>query len=644
MSFLIFMFMLFVYSESLGIRYDDIISKWVTYERRRMADKTFDPVQAMFVIEDGMPCTALVMGRNAISSAVEMFEDGFEGIPSGGNIENASEGRYRVKGYETEIDVKGMNYLCLKTGIDAFRHVKLESVDKVGIAYRTYFGAEQAMELGESLADVVDMEEVYVVPEALCGLVSKVGHIDGEAEFLCLVISMSGSKGMLSLYDVEIRERKRKFKNRAHVECPMVSDRTIQRMIYEEIEAELRRDIQSKEDVSDEKKDVTFYPRTGEGQLYDLKVDMKPVYKEVSKGLRYKEIVENIKIIEGVPIVDEEENVRYVVEAPVFNTGNIQKMIMKAVEEDRKKIENTVEKVYAMIDAERKDGKQISVIMRSEFSENPVFDEVFKMFGKREHVKAEDIEQGAARVLRSQCEVEDEKYLRVLRKESQGKRYLDEVKLRKDVDAIRAEVENDGIEKMFGGAEINEEDKFFMRIGEMNSCEELERVRSRWNELKRMESERQRELVSRISNLESLRKAIQEGKKKQKEVSEPWKEQIRGYVEKADLAYKQMSKDMKSRSVDIEDAELELVVKVKMATGEYDEKIRKEKEAKEAQQKSAKEVKEGDVRDNIDEEKGTTSGDDERNKDEHGVGENKSDGGSNCSGKEGVSDEEKQEL
>ncbi|KAH9411044.1 hypothetical protein HK407_08g13140 [Ordospora pajunii] len=630
MSFLIFVFMLFVYSESLGIRYDESISKWMTYERRRMADKTFDAVQSMFVIEEGMPSTALTAGRNAIFGAVEMFEDEFEGIPSGGNVERAEEGRYRVKGYETEIDVKGMNYLCLMTGIDALRHVKLESVDKVGIAYRTYFEAEQAMMLGESVADVVDMEEVYAVPESLCGLVSKVGHIDGEAEFLCLVISMSGRKGMFSLYDVEIKEGRRKFRNRAHVEFPMVSDGAIQRMVYDEIEAELRRDIRSKDEVSDEKKDVTFYPRIGEGQVYDLKVDMRPVYKEVSKGLRYKEIVENIKIVEGVPIVDEEENVRYIVEAPVFSTGRIQKAIMKTVEECRKEIEEVVEKVYAMVDEERKEGKQVSVIMLSEFSENPVFDDIFKRFGKREHVKMEDIEQGAARVLRSQCEVEDEKYLRVQRRGNRGKRYLEEVKLRKDVDAIRAEVEKEGIEKMFGGVELNDEDGMFLRIGNMNSFEELEMVRNRWNELKRMESERQREVVNRIKNLERLRTAIQEGKKKQKKVSEPWKEQIGGYVEKADLVYKQMSKDMKSRSVDIEDAELELVVKMNMATGEYEEKIRKEKEA---QQESANESKEGEG-------KGVASGEDEVNKDEHEGGENKN----YADGNKEEENEEKQEL
>ncbi|KMV65867.1 hypothetical protein M970_071390 [Encephalitozoon cuniculi EcunIII-L] len=579
MNLLLSLFFSLVWSENLGIRYDDVVSKWINYERRRMMDRALGIAPSTFTIEDGMPKSSKYLGARTVWSPLYMLENDFEGTPDKGILERIGEDgeeRYLVEGYETPIDAPGVNYLCLSTAIKPVR-ISIEGITNVAIGYRGYFNESQARQLGECVSGILNGMEVWAVPEPLCGLVSKVEHVGEDTSFHCMVITTSGRKTVFAFYRVDVKDKKRIFENLFYVDSAMISDWEMQRIIYSYIETRLGEYISDKSDISDTSRNVTFYPRTKDSAVFDLKIDMRSVYREISKALRYKNVVDSVKIVEGVNVVDSEENTRFVIEAPVFDIGEIQRRFEAFVKSREDEIGRVIEEV------KRKTGGEsgYSVMMRSEFYGNPILDRVFGFFEKKDYMRAEDIEKGAAKIMRSTYTAVDPKVLRVSGKSRSGEAYMEEVRLKREMREILEKKKRKMLRDIFREVSdlCTEEDEEL--FGDISKLDGIRRAVNRWRELEARDIEVREERRLREQALKDLKEAIISTEKLGKSNDEVWNEGLKNEVSNAVVKLEIMSSDDKYKKKDIEEVEFDLIVKSKNLFNAHEERIRKEKEAKE---------------------------------------------------------------
>lgn len=577
MNFLFPMLLSFVCSESLGIRYEDVISKWASYEKRRMADRSLGIASSAFTIENGVAMSSKHLNPRTIWHPVEMFEDDFKGVFCEG-IENIGDKRYLVKGYETSLDASGMNYLCLSTAIKPL-HVKREGITKVAIGCKGYFEEAKARELGECLSGILNGMEVCVVPESLCGLVSKTDHIMEDGSLHCMVIMMTGRKAVASLYRMEVKDKKRMFNSLFYEYFDGISDWGIQKIVYGYIEESLRAYISSKEGISDSNRSVTFYPRMKDSDVFDLKIDMRSIYKEINKALRYKNIVESVKMVNGVNVVDSEEKVKFVIEAPIFNVGEIQRRIEEFVKNNEHLdiIGSIKKKVAEAIGEEQK----YSVMVRSEFYENPIFDKILGSFPSKDIIKPEDIEKGAARVMRTEYSITDPKVLYVSGDSKSGRAYVDEVRLRKEIKEILDKKKGRRLRDIFkevSDSYIEGGDEAFTKINDLDG---IRRAVNKWKEVEARDFEIKMERDLREQALKDLKETIISTENLGKSNLEVWNEGLKDEVSKALEHLNTMSSDDKYKKEDIEEVEFSLIIKRKNLLNAYEERIKKETEKKE---------------------------------------------------------------
>ncbi|AFN83387.1 hypothetical protein EROM_071360 [Encephalitozoon romaleae SJ-2008] len=571
------MLLSFVCSESLGIRYEDVVSKWASYEKRRMADRPLGIAPSAFTIEDGVAMSSKHLNPRTIWNPVEMFEDNFEGVLCEG-IENIGDKGYLVEGYETLLDASGMNYLCLSTAIKPL-HVMREGITKVAIGYRGYFDEAKARELGECLSGILNGMEVCVVPESLCGLVSKTEHIMEDGSLHCMVIMMTGRKTVVSLYKMEVKDKKRMF-NSLFYECfDGISDWAIQKVVYGYIEESLKGYVSSKEGISDTNRNVTFYPRMKDSDVFDLKIDMRPIYKEINKALRYKSIVESVKIVNGVNVVDSEEKVKFVIEAPIFNVREIQRRIEEFVKSNEHlDITGSIKKKVAEAIGEE---QKYSVMIRSEFYENPIFDKILGSFSSKDIIKPEDIEKGAARIMRTEYSITDPKVLCVSGDSKSGKAYVDEVRLRKEIREILDKKKGRNLRDIFKEVSdscIEGGDEAFTKVDDLDG---IKRAVDKWKEVEAKDSEIKMERDLREQALKDLKETIISTEKLGKSNLEVWNEGLKDEVSKALEHLNTMSSDDKYKKKDIEEVEFSLIIRRKNLFNAYEERIKKEAEKKE---------------------------------------------------------------
>ncbi|AFM98665.1 hypothetical protein EHEL_071390 [Encephalitozoon hellem ATCC 50504] len=591
MNFLFPMLFSFVCSESLGIRYEDVISKWVSYEKRRMADRPLGTVPSTFTIRDGIVVGSKHLSSRAIWNPLEMFENDFEGIYCEGveSIEENGERRYLIEGYETALDASGVNYLCLSTAIRPL-HIKREGITKVAIGYRGYFDEAQARSLGECLSGILDGAEVCVIPESLCGLVSRTEHIVEDGTLYCMVITMTGRKTVASLYKMEVKDKKRMFSNLFHEYFDGVSDWDIQKIVYDHIEKTLRKYVSSKEGISDTNRNVTFYPRMKDSELFELKIDMRPIYKEINKALRYKSIVESVKIVNGVSVVDCEENVRFVIEAPVFDVREIQRRIEGLVNGGKRL--DVIESMKKKIGEAIGEGQEYSVMIRSKFYENPIFDKILGPLSSKDIIKPEDIEKGAARAMRTEYSITDPKVLRVSGDSKSGKAYVDEIRLRKSIREILDKKKGRRLRDIFEEVSdscVEGEDEIFAEINDLNG---IRRAVSKWKEVEAKDAKIKMERDLREKALRDLKETITSTEKLGKSNPEVWNDGLKDEVSKALEHLNIMNSDDKYKKEDIEEVEFDLIIRRKSLFNAYEERMKKEAEEKE---KAENENKQEDI-------------------------------------------------
>lgn len=599
MDFLLIVFFSLVWGENLGIRYEDVIGRWINYERRAVKDKSLGVAPSVFTVEDGTPRSSERLGERVIWRPLDMFEDEFEGVPEG-LLEKMGDGQgkreYLMPGYETPLDASGINHLCLSTAIRPLR-ISIEGIINVGIGCRAYFDSQKVRELGECLSGVLDGMKVWVFPEPLCGLVSRIGHIGGDMSLHFMVITSSGRRTVFAFYKVEMGDGKRRFENVFYVDTGAMSDWKLQKVVYEHIEAKLRRCILERDDISPENKNVSFYPSRGESAVFELKIDMRPIYREVCKALRYKEVVKNVKIVEGVNVVDSSERVRFVIEAPVFDVEEIQRGFREVAASSSPEMSRAIEEVEGRILESVGAEGRYSVMMRSEFYGNSVLDEVFSRFGKKDYIRPEDIEQGAAKLMRSEYVVVDPKVVHVDGRSKSGSQYMKEVRLRKEMREILEKKKGRTLREIFKEADdmcIEGAEGLF---GDVSGVLEIEAAVEKWKELEAKESRIKEDRRLRDQALKDLKEMIASTKKKGKGNKEVWDGGLKDEVAKAQEQLDVMSSDDKYGKKDIEDAEFNLVIQSRSLFEAYEDRIRKEEEErkKEKDQEDGKEAS-GDKR------------------------------------------------
>lgn len=576
------MFLSLVCSENLGIRYEDVISKWVNYEKRRMRDGPLGVSPSSFTIENGMPKSRRLLDSKTIWNPVRMFEDDFEGLECKGVLKKISrdgDSKYLSEGYETLLDESGINYLCLSTAVRPLR-ISIEGITNVAIGYRGYFDEQKAQKLGECLSRVLNGMEVCVIPESLCGLVSKLEHVGEDVSLHCMVIMTSGRKTVFSLYKVEIKDKERRFENLFHESLDGISDWKMERIVYDYIEEKLKEYISIKDDISETSRNVAFYPQIEEGRDSSLRIDMRPIYKEIRNALRYENPRGGVKMVNGVSVVDGEENVRFVIEAPIFNIEEIQKRLEEFVKENEGEFGRMVKEIKKKAEEIIEPGGY-SVMMRSEFYGNPIFDRIFGNFGKRDHIRSESIEKGAARIMRTEYMVIDPKILRVKGRSGNGEAYLDEVKARREIGEILEKKKDKKLRDIFElvpDSCIEEADEIFSDVSELDS---IKRAVEKWKELEAKDGEIREEKRLREQALKDLKEAIISAEKLGKSNLEVWDSGLKDEVTKALEHLNIMSADSKYKKKDIEEVEFNLIIRSKSLFNAYEEKARKEAEKKE---------------------------------------------------------------
>lgn len=598
----VLLFFPLIFARSLGIRYEDMIGIWIS-DKDREVRESFEPSAAIFTIEDGIAVSCNYLGSKSITSPLAMLEDdfdrlSFEGILVPVEQENGDTG-YLVDGYETLLDGVGINHLCISTVLDP-SFLKRRGIANVVIGSRSYFDEPKVRMLGESLSGALDGTKVCVVPESLCGLVYKTKHITDDNMFHCLVITMSGTKTVFSLYKVEIGESRR-FENLFHIDFDLISDGHLRKIIYNHIIAKLNEYISERSVGRDDYRKVTFYPRQRESELFELKVDMRPMYKEIVKALANRDMVNSVKIIEGLNVTDDDGKTKFVVEAPMFSISSIYKEFSELLESHKSEIDEVISTVKNKI-IEKIGNSTYSVLVRSEFSGNSEFEKILGRFGNRDDIKPVYVEEGASIIGEEGYEVVDPRMLTVEGVNTTGSLFLEEVGLRNEI-------------KIILDREFEELGEIFRDVPHaslegvkdlLNNADDLEGIRRavyKWRSLHEEDNNVRKERKEREKALKNLKDTISSTENQGKANRDVWNGGLHEYVIKTRKQLKDMEEDVGYKKDQIEDVEFDLIVKSRGMFVEHEKKIRMEQEeAKKEEAQSKDEArKEDDVGEAIEE-------------------------------------------
>lgn len=561
-------------ARTLGIRYEDVVGTCV--------DRVLRKAPAVFTIRSGRPVPCKHLGADAIYSPLDMIEGSLDPKTFDGILRPVGS-MYSVDGHETQLDAAGINHLCLSTVFEPL-YLKRNGVSDVVIACRSYFDEERARMVGEVLSNVLGLR-VSVVPEALCSLAWKVNHLE-NASLPCLTIVMSGRKTVFSLYRVETKDGKKSIENVFHRDLDVVSDVHVQMLIYRHMSKMLQEYI-SRENVQKEHKKVTLYPRQPGSQRFDLKVDVTSMYREVAKALANGMVVGSVKIKEGMSVVDGDEKTKYVVEAPVFNVDEIQRELSELIKKNRKRIDEAIADVKREI-ADAVGDASCVVLMRSEFFDNPEL-KIFDVFGRRDVINPEFVEQGACLVKRG-FSVSDPRIVEVKAAEKDtGALFLEEVGLRDDIERILHEKSGKKLKEIFRdvpAASLKDAEKLF---GNLKSVDGMRKAVLKWNALVAEEKSIRNSRRERERALNNMREAVATIEELGSKNEEVWNGGLKDEVSKTRELLQSMEKDLTCRKDAIEDAELDLVVKKERMFAEHRRKIEEAKRAEEAKSEKTEE-------------------------------------------------------
>lgn len=565
--------------------------------RSKVEGEMSQVVPAVFTIENGAVAASRDVNSRTIVWPLEMLEDDFvteslgEALIPQESVEGGERRTgYVAEGYTTLLDSVGINHLCFSAVFPETSFLKRKGIGEVTIGSRTYFSEDQSRKLGASLSGALGGAKIRVAPESLCGLVYKVGHITEDTVMHCLTVMMSGRKTVFSLYKVEIGKGERMFENIFHTDLEVVSDSHVQSLIYEYIRSRVDEYVREKDDIPLEYRKVTQYPRERGSEEFGLRVDTRPAYREISKALGHKEVVSSVKVVKGLSVVNESGEEKFVIEAPVFNTEDIQRSLCSLIEENGERIEEVISSVKSQVESLVGEECRYSVLVRSEFFDNPEIGRMLVQLGRGSCVDAGHIEQGAALMGLEGYRMVDGRMFEVVAEDTSGQRFVSEVEVRKKIEAILSQKGRNELRKIFkdvGEESLEGAEELFANI---ESVDDMRRAVLKWESLDLEDRRVRRERAERGNALNSLKSTIGDVEREGKSNAEVWRE-LSEEVSRARKEYEAMKKDGESKKGRIEDVEFDLIARSRRLFSDYERRVRVEREKEEARRREEEEAR-----------------------------------------------------